>query len=104
MDKSRKTTVAVILASIFVFINVIHIYWPIHLILEDIQKGTMVGTGIELGALIPWMIEVISIPFVLSEIGYFIYFRKVKYFNLFNAISFGFYVLQVIIFNVLLNI
>ena len=65
MNKSVKITVAIILAIIFVFINIIHIYWPIHLILEDIQKGAMVGTDIELGALIPWMIEIISIPFVL---------------------------------------
>lgn len=103
MNKSVKITVAIILAIIFVFINIIHIYWPIHLILEDIQKGTMVGTGIELGALIPWMIEIISIPFVLAEIGYFICFRKVKYFNVFNAISVGFYAFQVLLFNILLN-
>lgn len=102
MRKSTKKAVAIILAVIFVFINLIHVYWPIHMISEDIKNGTVEGTGIEMGALFPWLIEWLSAPFVLAEAAYFIIFRKVKYFNVFNCVAFGFYILQVLLFNILL--
>ena len=102
MRKSTKKAVAIILAVIFVFINLIHVYWPIYMISEDIKNGTVEGTGIEMGALFPWFIEALSIPFVSAEIIYLIALRKVKYFNVFNCVVFCAYILQVILFNVLL--
>ena len=72
------------------------------MILEDIEAGTLKGTGIDLAVLYPWGVELISAPFVLAEIVYFIVFRKIKYFNLFNCIVFFTYILQVVLFNALL--
>ncbi len=102
LKKSTKKAFAIILAVIFVFINLIHIYWPIHMILEDVKAGTLEGTGIELAVLYPWLIEFLSAPFVLAEAAYFIIFRKIKYFNVFNCIAFGSYLLQALLFNALL--
>lgn len=72
------------------------------MILEDVEAGTVEGTGIEMGALFPWLIEFMSIPFVSAEIIYLTALRKVKYFNVFNCVVFCAYILQVILFNVLL--
>ena len=102
MNRSNKKAVAIILGLIFIFFNLLHLYWPIHMIVENIKAGTLKGTGIELAVLYPWGVELLSAPFVLAEILYFIIFRKVKYVNLFNCITFGAYIFQVLLFNVLL--
>jgi len=102
MNRANKKAVAIILGLVFIFFNLLHLYWPIHMILEDIEAGTLKGTGIEMAALYPWGIELLSAPFVLAEVLHFIIFRKVKYLNIFNCISFGAYILQVALFNVLL--
>ena len=102
MKKSTKKAVAIILAVFFVLLNLIHVYWPIYLILEDIENGTLEGTGIEMGALFPWIIEWLSIPLVIAEAAYFIIFRRVKYFDVFNCAVFCAYIFQVLLFNSLL--
>ena len=102
MNRTAKKVFSIILMVIFIFFNLIHLYWPIHLILEDIKAGTMEGTFIELGVLYPWMIELVSLFFVLLEGVYFIIFRKVKYFNVANFVVFCIYIFQVILFNSLL--
>ena len=61
MNRTTKKVFSIILMVIFIFFNLIHLYWPIHLILEDIKAGTMEGTFIELGVLYPWMIELVSL-------------------------------------------
>ena len=65
--------------------------------------GTVVGTGIELAVLFPWMIEAVSALAVIGQVIYYIAFRKVRYFDLTNFILFIFYIIQVILFNVLLR-
>ena len=102
MKKSTKKAVAIILAVFFVLFNLMHLYWPIHMILEDIESGTLEGTGIEMGALFPWIIEWLSTPLVIAEVVYFVIFRKVKHFNVFNCVVFCAYIFQVLLFNSLL--
>ena len=102
MNRANKKAVAIILGLVFIFFNLLHLYWPIHMILEDVKAGTVKGTGIEMAVLYPWGVVLLSAPFVLAEIVYFITFRKVKYLNLFNCITFGTYIFQVLLFNVLL--
>ncbi len=102
MNRSNKKAIAIILGLVFVFFGLLHIYWPIHMILEDVKAGTVKGTGIDLAVLYPWGIELLSAPFALAELLYFIIFRKVKYLNVFNLVAFGAYILQVALFNVLL--
>lgn len=37
MNRTAKKVFGIILFVIFIIINLMHIYWPIHLILEDIS-------------------------------------------------------------------
>lgn len=83
-------------------LNLLHIIFPIWLIKEDITAGTMVGTGIEMAVLAPWMLEIISVPFVIGQIIYYIVHRKDKHFYVLNTIVFGLYIFQVLLFNILL--
>ena len=103
MNKTTKKVFGIILFVIFIIINLLHIYWPIHLIIEDISWKTMEGTGIELGFLYPLMVEIISIFFVIAEIVYLLIFMKIKYINIPNLIAFGFYLFQVALFYFLLS-
>ena len=97
-----KNRFAVVLGVVFVIMNILFIIWPTWLILEDIRMGSMHGTGIEMLVLLPYLIEFLSIPVVVCEIVLIILSIRGKSFNLFNLIAFGFYILQVIVFNVLL--
>lgn len=102
MNKQPKKTFAIILGVIFVIMNVLFVIWPTWLILEDIRNGTMQGTGIEMLVLLPYFFELLSIPVVICEIVLIIFSIKGKTFNIFNLIAFGFYIFQVVLFNVLL--
>ena len=102
MNKQPKKTFAIILGVIFMIMNVLFVIWPIFLILEDIRTGTMEGTGIEMLVLWPYFFELLSIPVVICEIILIIFSIKGKSFNIFILISFGLYMFQVVLFNVLL--
>lgn len=102
MSRTAKKIFGIILFVIFVIINLLHIFWPIHLIMEDIKAGTMEGTGIEMAYLYPLMIELISMFFIIAEIVYLLVFKKVKYTFIPNIIAFCFYIFQVIVFYFLL--
>ena len=103
MNRTAKKVFGIILFVIFIIINLMHIYWPIHLILEDIRWGTMEGTGIEMGYLYPFMVELISIYFIIAEIIYFLVFKKVKYIFIPNIVALSFYIFQVVVFYILLS-
>lgn len=102
MNQTKKKTFGIILMVIFIVFNLIHIYWPIHLIIEDIKLGAVHGTNIEMGALIPWLIELFSIPFVIAHLVYYLMFNKVKYIHKPDLIIFLIYLFQVGLFNILL--
>ena len=101
-DKNTKKFLFLILALLFIAFNLIHVYWLVHLILEDIKAGTTAGTGIDLAVLFPWIIELCSLPLIISEIVCIFVYRKIKYTPIVNYIVFGFYVFQIILFNILL--
>lgn len=102
MNRTTKKVFGIILFVIFVIINLLHIFWPIHLILEDIRLGTMEGTGIEMAYLYPLMIEFASMFFIIIEVIYLLVFIKVKYTFIPNIIAFGFYIFQIVVFYILL--
>ena len=102
MNRITKKVFLIILLVCFIIFNLIHILFPIWLIVEDIKNGTIVSTSIELAVLYPWIIEILSIPFVVAEILVLLIFIKVKYNNIANLVFFFFYLFQVIIFNILL--
>ncbi|MBQ9162162.1 MAG: hypothetical protein IJX74_02695 [Clostridia bacterium] len=93
---------AVILIVIFIIFNLLHVIYPYWLIIEDIKAGTVEGTGMEMAALLPWMLEFISAPFVLCQLVYYAVFRKSSSFKAVSITVFALYVFQVVLFNVLL--
>ncbi|MBE6693658.1 MAG: hypothetical protein E7589_02700 [Ruminococcaceae bacterium] len=93
---------AVILIVIFIIFNLLHVVYPYWLISEDIKAGTVHGTGMEMAALLPWMLEFISVPFVLCQLVYYAVFRKSCSFKAVSIMVFALYVFQVALFNVLL--
>lgn len=103
MNVNAKKTFSIIFVVIFLIFNLMHIIWPIQLIIEDIKAKTMYGTGIEMAFLFPFFTELLSAPFVIAEIVYYIVFRKVKYFDKANFIIFVTYIFQVILFYFLLS-
>ena len=104
MKKASKELIILVLAIVMVLFNLLHIYWPVTLIVEDIKMGTMVGTNIEMGALYCWILEFFSLSFILID-GVFIFmYRKFNVFGKINIIAWFIYILQVILFNVLLFI
>lgn len=102
VNQPNKQALGVLLSIPFALLNLAHIAFPIWLIAEDIRWGTVKGTGIEMMFLLPLMIELISIPFVIAQLLYCFIYRRVRYWSRLNLILFGSYVLQVILFYVLL--
>ena len=88
--------------AIFIVINLLHIIWPVWLMIEDVKTGKMYGTGIELVVLYPMILQLCTILFVLAEIIFYIVIYKVKYFHVRNFVVFMFYLFQVGFFYLLL--
>lgn len=103
MNINTKKTVGLILFIAFLGLNILHIFGPSYLILEDIKNGYVAGTGMEMMFLYPFIIELVSIPVIFIELIYFIIFRKVKYFDKANFIVFIIYIIQVFLFYFLLQ-
>ena len=104
MKKASKGLIMIVLTIVLILFNLGHIYWPITLIIEDIKMGTMNGTNIEMGALYCWIIEVFSLSFILIDGVFILMYRKLNLFGKINIIAWFIYILQVILFNVLLFI
>lgn len=98
VNQPNKQALGILLSIPFALLNLAHIAFPIWLIAEDVRWGTVKGTGMEMMYLLPVMIELISIPFVIAQIVYWIRYRRIRYWSRLNLIAFGFYVLQVILF------
>lgn len=102
MKTQPLKTFAIILAILFVILNMLYFIWPTFLIIEDIRSGTVEGTGIEMLVLVPYLLELLSIPVVIGEIINIIFSIKNKYINIFNVVAFSLYITQVVLFNILL--
>ena len=99
---SAKRIRSIILTINFTVLNLLHVIFPYWLIKEDVLAGTMAGTEIEMAVLYPWLLEAISVPFVIGQIIYYVAYRKDKHFYLLNTIMFALYIFQVLLFNILL--
>ena len=104
MNKNVKKVFTLILLIIFIGFNLIHFPFLYQLIREDIVAGTVHGTGIEMLAIVPWIIEIISIPVIIGHIVYLLIFRKIKINNKANIIFFILYIIQIVLFNVLVSL
>ena len=79
MKTQPLKTFAIILAVLFVILNILYFIWPTWLILEDIRSGTVEGTGIEMAVLLPYFLELLSIPVIIGEIIYIVFSIKSHY-------------------------
>lgn len=104
MKKASKGLIMIVLTIVLILFNLGHIYWLITLIIEDIKMGTMVGTNIELSALYCWILEFFSLPFILINGVFLFMYKKEGNVSKVNVISWFIYILQIILFNVLLFI
>lgn len=103
MKNVFKITKIILLINFIVF-NTLYFIWPLNLIIEDIKNQTMIGTDIDLAVLYPWLISLISIPIIIFQIIFMIIFRKYQSYKTSNTIAFYLFLLQNILFNVLLII
>ena len=104
MNKSVKKVFSIILLIIFIGFNLIHLPFLYQLIREDIISGTVHGTSIEMLALVPWIIEIISIPCIIGQIIYLIILRKQKINDKANLIIYILYIIQIVLFNILVEL
>ena len=102
MKLALKKDTELVFVVLFAILNLIYIYWPITLIIEDIRSGTMEGTGIEMLVLVPYLIEIISLILLGAYILFQIVTRKLKYINKLGLCLVILYIIQVVTFNVLL--
>lgn len=68
----RNDPLGVITAILAVMCNIINFPWTLWLASEEIQTGFGYGTNIEMAALFPWMTELLSLPFIVVGIVYFV--------------------------------
>lgn len=75
MKKIRSGSVfGIVMIVALAWINLLHLPWSIWLVLEQINTGWGGGTDIEMLALAPWTVELLSIPFLLAEIVFLLLF------------------------------
>ena len=53
-------------------VNLLHGFWTYCLIAEQIKTGWGFSTNLEMMVLMPWMLELICLPVLLTEVVYFI--------------------------------
>lgn len=102
MKLALKKDTELVFVVLFAILNLIYIYWPITLIIEDIRSGTMEGTEIEMLVLVPYFIELLSLIPLGAYIIFQIVTRKLKYINKFGLFLGILYLVQIIVFNILL--
>lgn len=78
--KKSMNSFAVSMVAALLPANVLHLGWTVWLALEQIETGWNGGTGIEMLALLLWMLELLELPVLLLGVGYFItgFFRQQK--------------------------
>ena len=73
MKKSDGMNVFGTLLSIaLAFANLVHSLFTYWICVEQIQTGWGYGTNWEMGILLPWMVEFLSIPLIIAAIVYFV--------------------------------
>lgn len=67
-----------ITGGLMVLVNLVHALWTYWLIAEQIKTGWGFSTNMEMMVLLPWMIELICAPVLLTGVVYFImsYFKR----------------------------
>ena len=74
--KKKSSTPVYVYGIVMIFIqavtNIENLFWTVWLTLEQIGTGWDGGTRIEMLALLPWMIHLLTLPVIAAAIVYFI--------------------------------
>lgn len=82
--------------------NIINLPCTASLVAEEIKMGFGHGTNIEMAALVVWMVEILSVPIIVTEVLYFVMSalkRTGKRFMKLNVAFCALLLLQIIITN-----
>lgn len=85
--------------------NLLHLGWTIWLAIEQIETGWNGGTGIEMLALMLWLLEAICVPVLLVGVIYFamsVFKQQSKRLLIANIVLFVCLVAQIVITNLFL--
>ena len=63
---------AVSLLAALIPANILHLFWTVWLTAEQIKTGWKGGTGIEMLALAPLMLQLLTLPLLLLSLVYFV--------------------------------
>ena len=92
----------VITGMLMVGVNLVHAVWTYWLIAEQIETGWGYSTNMEMLVLLPWMIELICAPVLLTGVVYFImscFKRHEKIILVSNIVLFSLAVAQYLVMN-----
>ena len=80
--------------------NILHLFWTVWLTVEQLETGWDGGTGIEMLALAPFMLQLLTVPLLLLVIAYFVlsfYRKQKKYLLIANIVLFACLVAQIFV-------
>jgi len=104
INKKASNTLGFVSLGILAFGNLIHLFFTIRLIIEEIEMGWGYGTSMDIGTLWVWIAELITaLPGIILATIYLCSSKKEeKDFKvlLTNIILLGFIVFQIIISNI----
>jgi hypothetical protein len=80
MQKKPLDSLAVCVLAALAPANMLHLGWTFWLTMEQIETGWDGGTGIEMLALLLWLLELVCLPVLLLGVFYLIksFFRQQK--------------------------
>ena len=72
--KSEKpnNNISVSILAALIPANLVHLFWTVWLTVEQIKTGWKGGTGIEMLALAPWTLQLLTVPLLLLCVAYFV--------------------------------
>lgn len=106
MKKHDGMNIFGIFTGVLLFLaNSLHILWTYWLTVEQIETGWGYSTNLEMMALLPWMLELLSIPLIIAEVVYLVmsYFKR-HHMAVFisNIALFGLLIMQYVLTNLFL--
>lgn len=103
--KKRMEVLPVLLVAALSVANLLHLLWTVWLTIEQIKTGWNGGTGMEMLALLPWMLELLCMPVILAAVIYLVlsfYRRQSKGLLVANSSLFALLLLQIGLTNLFL--
>ena len=106
MKKSMGLNVfGAIVCQLLAIANLVHLIFTWGICAEQIKTGWGYGTNWEMGALLPWMVEFLSMPVILAGVVYLamhFWKKSEKAIFIITAVFLGLEIAQIVILNLFL--